>query len=324
MVCLVEDLTPAGHVDGSGPGTLGVPREPLDLAIAGIALSHICHYLSVLVLFALTKKVFDGTDKCARSLPVLAAALHIVCPAGAFLSAPYGEALFSLLNFLGFYIYVLALRDERGGFLFPRDVKFVTAGCIFAAATTVRSNGILSGLLFAYDALSSVIEIVQARSLKWSGIRRLISIVLGGSVILLGTTAPQYIAYSQYCQAASPPRSWCTNTFPSIYAWVQSHYWWALDPPTARGTHHEFTQACLARLALPPAMLAVLAITSYHVQIINRVASGYPVLYWWLASAFLGYGSKESYLLKPRHVLSGMVMYGIVQASLFASFLPPA
>ena len=34
-------------------------------------------------------------------------------------------------------------------------------------------------------------------------------------------------------------------------------------------------------LALPQVTLAVLALTSYHVQIINRLSSGYVVWYWW-------------------------------------------
>lgn len=194
------------------------------MALAGIVVSHLCHYLSVLLLYRLTRTVFEK-GRYNSNLPLLSAALHIISPAGVFLSAPYGEAPFSFVNFLGFYIYVLALKHDREGALLRRDVEFVVAGCVFAVATTVRSNGILGGILFAYDALSGALEVVQTRNLKVSTLRRLVFVVIGGAVIPLGTVGPQYFAYSAYCQSSTSPRSWCFKTIPSIYTWVQSHYW---------------------------------------------------------------------------------------------------
>lgn len=73
-------------------------------------------------------------------------------------------------------------------------------------------------------------------------------------------------------------------------------------------------------LAAMQTLLAVLAITNYHVQIISRVSSGYPVWCWWVASCLAdekrrawGYG-----------VTVFIVMYASIQGALFASFLPPA
>jgi len=67
-------------------------------------------------------------------------------------------------------------------------------------------------------------------------------------------------------------------------------------------------------------LLAVLAITNYHVQIISRLSSGYPAWYWWVASylmdkkrSSLGYG-----------IVVFITMYAAIQGGLFASFLPPA
>jgi phosphatidylinositol glycan class V len=73
-------------------------------------------------------------------------------------------------------------------------------------------------------------------------------------------------------------------------------------------------------LAGSQAILAVLAITTYHVQIITRISSGYPVWYWWVASCLMdkkkqGYGAG---------IVMFMVMYAGIQGVLFASFLPPA
>ena len=122
-------------------------------------------------------------------------------------------------------------------------------------------------------------------------------------------------------------------------------------------------QRMLPRLALPQVVLAVMAATSFHVQIINRISSGYPIWYIILAIAIQsGRRSNATHvesrakksadsassgdksiqreadassiggtwhfgLLQGRilkWIVRGMVMYAIVQGGLYASFLPPA
>lgn len=186
--------------------------------------SHLSHYLSVLALYALTKALFGHRTQSQKAFCFISAALHIVSPAGAFLSAPYGEALFACLNLTGYYCYVAALLAEESGKCTRRDVNFLTAGCLFALATSVRSNGILSGCLFFYDAVSGCLDILS-RGISLSSVRRMIFILLGGSIITLGLIGPQYIAYTTYCADAASSRPWCEQRLPSIYVWVQSHYW---------------------------------------------------------------------------------------------------
>lgn len=73
--------------------------------------------------------------------------------------------------------------------------------------------------------------------------------------------------------------------------------------------------------------MAVLALTTSHVQIINRISSGYPVWYWWLAWLTLNNHKLPFY---GRHIGSAhlvirwMVVYALIQGGLFATFLPPA
>jgi len=109
---------------------------------------------------------------------------------------------------------------------------------------------------------------------------------------------------------------------------------------------HRFAE-CLRCFALPQAVLALLTLTNFHVQIINRISSGYSVLYIVLAMAFTtadtvpaggasspprtdtksSVGMLVSRLRNrgvQRYVFTGMVLYAIVQGGLFASFLPPA
>ena len=86
-------------------------------------------------------------------------------------------------------------------------------------------------------------------------------------------------------------------------------------------------QAIARRFAAPQITLAGLALTNYHVQIITRLSSGYPVWYWWLASLILE--DQKTTVIRRNWSIAlvisrWMVIYAIVQGGLFASFLPPA
>ncbi len=70
--------------------------------------------------------------------------------------------------------------------------------------------------------------------------------------------------------------------------------------------------------AVAQVLLAVLATTSYHVQIITRISSGYPLWHWWLAGLLIR-GDKTG-----GRVVMFMVIYASIQGALFTSFLPPA
>lgn len=85
----------------------------------------------------------------------------------------------------------------------------------------------------------------------------------------------------------------------------------------------------LTNLAIAQFFLTAMALTSYHVQIINRISSGYPLWYWYLACQALGL-SDHSIPLGPKRkipflaIVQVMVIYALVQGVLFGSFLPPA
>jgi phosphatidylinositol glycan class V len=93
--------------------------------------------------------------------------------------------------------------------------------------------------------------------------------------------------------------------------------------------------ALLVRLALPQIALAIMALTSFHVQIITRLSSGYPLWYMVLASEVLSTSSTKNGLRRrslldfdtqrlAKWTVRWMAIYGLVQGALFASFLPPA
>jgi phosphatidylinositol glycan class V len=78
-------------------------------------------------------------------------------------------------------------------------------------------------------------------------------------------------------------------------------------------------------LAIPQLVLAIAAITSFHVQIVNRIASGYPTWYTTIATWLVDESFDGSKHQRQSHwIICGMITYGLVQGMLFANFLPPA
>ncbi|KIW35630.1 uncharacterized protein PV07_02315 [Cladophialophora immunda] len=335
---------------------LGFSAEPSS-SFVGILLSHASHWLSVIQLWALTEALM-GPDKTSKSLlPFTAAALHILSPAGVFLSAPCSESAFAFLSMSGFLGYLHATQLLRRGLVFAGCTTMICAGMSFSTATMVRSNGILAGIPFLVEAITTLLAVLS-QGLSASRLFWLASVVAGGLLVAFGMVYPQGLAYQDYCYGRDSEvrRPWCNQTIPSIFTWVQSHYWnvgpfryWtvsnlplfilaapmlsiliysALDVLRRpqfliRETPHSPITASagkrvLLSLALPQLMLAVLAFTSYHVQIITRLSSGYPLWYMWLATKL------EMEPKRASVVIRWMVIYALVQAGLYASFLPPA
>ncbi|KAL2350110.1 GPI mannosyltransferase 2 [Cryomyces antarcticus] len=358
---------------------------PLIVTIwAGVTIAHVSHLLSVFVLHHLISCILPEPSR--KRTAFLTATLHILSPASLFLSAPYGESLFSLLNFLGMLFYVKSVRSHPRTPSTTKDLYRVCGGILFGLATTVRSNGLLSGTIFAYDLI-----VLLTRPPRWAALRNLVVTTVAGIAVAAGFIVPQWIAWETYCvqpNTVASQRPWCSYWPPSIYAWVQDEYWdlgflryWtpsnaplfllaapmlyvlistalaapsfvtsppaadyrdfqplegqqigALQNSTSRETAatNTFARHCLRRLAVPQLVLAVLAFTNFHVQIVNRIASGYPV--WYLGIAVMLDDAQSSYQSgrlkgmsrKAEWTVRAMIMYAIIQGGLFASFLPPA
>lgn len=80
-------------------------------------------------------------------------------------------------------------------------------------------------------------------------------------------------------------------------------------------------------LALPQLVLAVAAVSSFHVQIINRLASGYPTWYWMIATWIVAEQTtpcNSKAVRRSQWVVRGIFTYALAQGMLFANFLPPA
>ena len=180
------------------------------------------------MLHELTLVVYPTLLASKRSkLALLAASLHIISPAGMFLSAPYAESCFSFLNFTGFYVYTNTVGSHDQNHVIWRDVSIVFAGLVFGLATTFRGNGLFSGLVLIHDALYCVIKILRSAEIV-KNFRRLLVVCISGILMALIAGLPQYLAYKEYCGSESAyglVRPWCLNWVPSIFAWVQKEYW---------------------------------------------------------------------------------------------------
>ncbi|KAI5459252.1 GPI mannosyltransferase 2 [Mariannaea sp. PMI_226] len=324
----------------------GAIWEPL----VAIAIAHISHLVAVLALYQLTIVVCKD-----KRLAYVASVIHILTPGGLFLSAPYAESPFSCLSFVGNLLFALSLEANPDSL--RRNIAIVSAGLVFGLSNLFRSNGIFSGLLFAVEAVRCLLAFTNKPSL--SKVLGLVAPVVGGVLVATGLVIPQALAWMRYCDGSIPEaqlRPWCTRVVPSIYTFVQEEYWnvgflryWtpnqipmfllaapmltvliksgaetALEPSSSLGLMTSGTKEAyrtfIRTLATMQAILAVLAITNYHVQIISRLSSGYPVWCWWVASCLM---SKKNHVW-GYGVTVFIVMYASIQGALFASFMPPA
>lgn len=179
------------------------------------------------MLFWLSWEVCDARPAPRRSkFAFVAACIHIVSPAGLFLSAPYAESVFSFFNFTGFYLYIRSHYEPSTSGKIKGNLLVLAAGLSFGIATMMRSNGLLSGLLFLLELTREASKVRHISDLI-SKAYRLSALCCGGFLMAACATMPQLVAYLTYCVDVDVPfrRQWCSRPIPSIYTWVQSYYW---------------------------------------------------------------------------------------------------
>lgn len=178
------------------------------------------HALSVFALYKLAKEVFTGPS--GHKLAYVAACLQIIQPGGIFLSAPYAESTTAALSFTSLVFFVKSF-PLFGQSSVVHDFSLLVAGIGLGLATTVRSNALLYGMLFAEEAGRLVWSLRDG--VTYRKIRRGVCTGLGGLSIAAGFIYPQWIAYNQFCVPDREARPWCMRTIPGIYAFVQVRYW---------------------------------------------------------------------------------------------------
>lgn len=197
-------------------------KFPLVETWSGIIISHLSHLFSVWALYDTSRRLFQYLPG-STNLPYLASVLHTISPAGLFLSGPYAESLFSCFSFLAYNLYVRSALCEEDSL--RKELYQLISALLLSISTTIRTNGLLNGLLFVSEAFYGCSNLLHRRP-NFKLFRRLIMICICGYVVGCGYLIPQYIAYQEYCSSSTTdPRPWCKAKLPSIYNFVQSYYW---------------------------------------------------------------------------------------------------
>jgi Gpi18-like mannosyltransferase len=205
-----------GHLISSSTSSPAAPQPNstslTDVILIGILLSHLSHLASSLVLYQLVLLLTPQSHSAQsrRCLAFLSAALHVLSPAGVFLSAPYTEAPFALCSFLGSYCYVRSWtasssngRDDPTRWV-EAQLWTLAAGVCFGAATLLRSNGLFFGAIFAYDAL------------LWGGHLTMSVLSSRLSLIVVALTGAVCATVLSYGTSISLPE----DLIPTILLWV--------------------------------------------------------------------------------------------------------
>eukprot|EP00842_Homolaphlyctis_polyrhiza_P001532 jgi/Hompol1/237/HPOL_000386-RA len=203
------------------------------LIVAGIALANICFVAAAIALYDLSLHVLGDPQQALAS-----AILFSLNPAGIFMSSIYTESPFALCAFLG----MLAMM--RG--------QSLLAALWFSAASSLRANGILFIGFFVWDLLHPFGNQKNRISLF-----RIVRNTVLSLVVAMPFVAFQYYGWLQFCshEAGSEDlvRPWCSNRIPSIYAFVQGHYW-------NNGFLRYFTPQQIPNFVLAAPIIAVSAI----------------------------------------------------------------
>ncbi|XP_077823831.1 GPI alpha-1,6-mannosyltransferase 2 isoform X2 [Macaca mulatta] len=195
-----------------------------------------------------------------------AALLFCLSPASVFLAAGYSEALFALLTFSAMG------QLERG--------RVWTSGLLFAIATGVRSNGLVSvGFLMHSQCQGFFSSLTMLNPLRQL-FKLMASLFLSVFTLGLPFALFQYYAYTQFCLPGSarpipeplvqlavdkgyriaegnePP--WCFWDVPLIYSYIQDVYW-----NVGFLKYYELRQVPNFLLAAPVAILVVWATWTY-------------------------------------------------------------
>ncbi|RKF72407.1 GPI mannosyltransferase 2 [Golovinomyces cichoracearum] len=322
-------------------------------SIGGILIAHIFHFFSVITLFYLTATIFteEGLQFSFNS-----ACLHIISPAGIFLSAPYAESSCAFFSFAGCLIFTKSFFVKGD---LRRDFLVLISGVFFGVTTVFRSNGVLNGLLLLEEAIRTLWDL--KKKFQIIALRHLLITSTAGLLVACGSLLPQYFAYNEYCRVdLALRREWCMKAFPSIYTFVQEHYWnvglfryWkssnfplfvlsapmyillfisgvkAINPARDKVSRSDEDKPNVKvkdvniwirrNLAITQLLLAFGTLSFAHVQIIVRISSSCQTWIWFVANSLLNQ-KKSLHKWSIRY----MVTYCIVQAGLFSSFLPPA
>lgn len=303
---------------------------------ASFIVANVCHYLSVIVLYVLTRSYLSRLQR--RELldkhSELASILMIIAPAGIFLTSGYSEVFSNLLSFTAIYLHDKSLNHRDFSQTNNKSIRYaslyVVLGILTAYNFTIRANLVLLGVMYLYDLYEFIVVNHNWKQGAWA--------IIAGSQLFLSIVNQNWIAYRAFC----PHRGdWCQYRIPSLFQYAQHHYWnvgfmkyWspnnipnfilAIPLMIIHGLaiSHYISELPKIKKIMPliiiNSLLMVGAVFFWNVQIFNRISSFLPLSYWYVAQLII----ENDW--KGRAMVYFMIIYGLLQTSLFAAFLPPA
>lgn len=311
--------------------------------VASVLLANACHLAAAIVLYHYTRAVFASARVFAPAkMARVALVLFVLSPAAAFLTAPYSEPAAALASFGCLWAREVALaprlarqkaaaREMRA----PRWALYAASGALAALAFGLRANCLLLGLVYVYD-------VVALRHAARTRPAVLVAPLAAGALLGAAFVAAQVASYRAICPGGRG--EWCAARVPSLYAYAQAHYWnngflrywtpnnvpnFVFAAPTlallALGTRY-FLYTYPVQRAVPVllvnAVFVVLLVLNWHVQIVTRIHTFLPNVYWFVAGLATQRSPSEN--RAARWCISYMLLWGVVQVALFGAFLPPA
>lgn len=300
--------------------------------------SNICHYLTAILGWQLTRQYFvlkkltkvDLIDKFSETTSIL----MVISTGGIFQTVGYSENLSNLLSLLTIWLhnYSLNYNDFKQGN--NKSVQYIFAyllsGSFLAYNFTIRANAILLGAIYLFDLYEFLI---LNQNIKDSVLS-----FLAGFQLALSFAIANFYNYQKFC----PQRGeWCTNRLPLLFLYAQSKYWsvgflsywspnnipnflFALPLILIQLNAIRYYTIELPKfkkinsLIIVNCLLVLGSVFFWNVQILTRVGTFMPLSYWYTSELLI----RENKWGKI--IVTYMLIWIFLQASLFAAFLPPA
>ncbi|BFZ58432.1 ER membrane glycoprotein subunit of the GPI transamidase complex-like protein [Savitreella phatthalungensis] len=296
------------------------------------------HFIAIVSFYRVS---FYATS--SERLALISSLLHIVNPAGIFLCVGYTESVYCALTFTALsllhkhnyaaallfgisgltratgilnVLYFLPKRPEA-----PRLIKSAVLACIVVAPWALTQA--YAWYVFCYAAQPSG-GMRVGKTLADAAVRA----AYAGTQ---GSHAGASLADVQI-DGIEWPRPWCRQTPALVYSFVQDGYW-----NVGFGRYFTLSNLPLFLMAAPTyailllsadlsvggiqqILLTLLTFSSAHAQIIVRMVSAFPHVYWHIARKLV----QRPHERRWPALIGFFIAYGCVQAVLYGAFLPPA
>ncbi|KAG7660802.1 GPI18 [[Candida] subhashii] len=298
------------------------------LQFYSVLMSNLFHYLNMILLYQLTRITYD----CRIS--ELASIFMILSPAGIFLTGNYSENYSNFLTLLQIYLYFTSVNSQDFTKASNKSIrirwKYIVSGIINGVNFTVRANSLLLGIIYLIDLYHFFID--------WNIEECILSIITGG-ILFISFAGTNIYHYLLFCPGRG---EWCNSTFPSLFQYSQDKYWnvglfkyWTVNnipnfllvtPIIALNVYsiyyfyiHELPKyKRILSLVVVNGLIIIGGVFFWNTQILNRVTSFSPILYWTLAIE-MRKGKKW-----VQYAMYYALMWNFIQSALFAAFMPPA